>query len=94
MAHGADISKRGYEKANYDGMYRISANFLNYVVEKYDKKLIVERSKNWVKIAVPFTAVKSSSTLVLKDVLVQYNLANVEHSFTMTLHVVVQTVNH
>jgi hypothetical protein len=42
QSHGADISKRGYPKANYDGMYRISANFLNYVVDKYDKNLIVE----------------------------------------------------
>jgi hypothetical protein len=42
QSHGADISKRGYPKANYDGMYRISANFLNYVVNKYDKDLIVQ----------------------------------------------------
>jgi hypothetical protein len=41
-AGGADISKRGYDKARYDGMYRISANFLNYVVGKYDKDLIRE----------------------------------------------------
>jgi hypothetical protein len=39
-SNGAAISKRGYEKANYDGSYRITANFLNYVVEKYDKNLI------------------------------------------------------
>ncbi len=37
---GADISKRGYDKANYDGSYRITANFLDYVVNKYDKNLI------------------------------------------------------
>jgi hypothetical protein len=37
--HGADLiwlQGRRNQTLNYDGMYRISANFLNYVVEKYD----------------------------------------------------------
>jgi hypothetical protein len=36
--HGADLiwlQGRRNQSLNYDGMYRISANFLNYVVEKY-----------------------------------------------------------
>jgi hypothetical protein len=39
---GANISKRGYDKANYDGSYRITANFLDYVVTKYDKNIVQE----------------------------------------------------
>jgi len=38
--HGADIywlKGRRNLNLNYDGRYRISANFLNYVVEKYDR---------------------------------------------------------
>ncbi len=37
--HGADLiwlQGRRNQNLNYDGMYRISANFLNYVIEKYD----------------------------------------------------------
>jgi Peptidase of plants and bacteria len=40
QSHGADINQRNYSKANYDGMYRISANFLNFVTHKYDPKLV------------------------------------------------------
>jgi hypothetical protein len=45
--HGADLiwlQGRRNQTLNYDGMYRISANFLNYVVEKYDpnKNLIAK----------------------------------------------------
>lgn len=39
QSHGADLiwlQSRRNQKLNYDGMYRISANFLNYVIEKYD----------------------------------------------------------
>jgi hypothetical protein len=39
QSHGADLiwlQGRRNQTLNYDGMYRISANFLNYVVEKYD----------------------------------------------------------
>ncbi|HEX5218056.1 MAG TPA: family 16 glycoside hydrolase [Verrucomicrobiae bacterium] len=38
--HGADLiwlMARRNQTLNYDGMYRISANFLNYVVEQYGK---------------------------------------------------------
>jgi hypothetical protein len=38
--HGADITKRNLSRAKYDGMYRISANFLNWATLKYDKDLI------------------------------------------------------
>jgi hypothetical protein len=44
QSHGADaiyfsklISKRPNTRLNYDGMYRVTANFLNYVVEHHDK---------------------------------------------------------
>jgi hypothetical protein len=39
-SHGAEITKRNFSRAKYDGSYRITANFLNWVVEKYDKDLI------------------------------------------------------
>lgn len=47
QSHGADLiwlQGRRNQKLNYDGMYRITANFLNYVVEKYDpnKSLIAK----------------------------------------------------
>jgi len=41
QSHGADLiwlQGRRNQALNYDGMYRITANFLNYVVEKYDSK--------------------------------------------------------
>ena len=41
-SNGAAINKKNFSKANYDGSYRISANFLNYVVTKHDKDLIEE----------------------------------------------------
>ncbi len=39
-SHGADINARGLPRAKYDGMYRISANFLNWATDKYDKELV------------------------------------------------------
>jgi hypothetical protein len=41
QSHGADLiwlQGRRNQTLNYDGMYRITANFLNHVVEKYDAK--------------------------------------------------------
>jgi hypothetical protein len=40
QSKGAEISRRGLRRANYDGSYRITANFLNWVSEKYDKNLV------------------------------------------------------
>ncbi len=40
QSHGAEITRRNIARARYDASYRISANFLNWVVEKYDKDLI------------------------------------------------------
>jgi len=37
QTHGADISRRSVARARYDASYRTSANFLNWVNEKYDK---------------------------------------------------------
>jgi len=47
QSHGADVAyfrTRRNLNLNYDGLYRISANFLNYVVENYgkDKNLITK----------------------------------------------------
>jgi len=41
QSHGADVvyfARARNPKLNYDGLYRITGNFLNYVVEKYDKE--------------------------------------------------------
>lgn len=40
QAKGAEITQRNLSRAKYDGNYRITANFLNWVVEKYDKQII------------------------------------------------------
>ncbi len=40
QSNGAEISRRGLERANYDGSYRVTANFLNWVATKYDKDII------------------------------------------------------
>lgn len=40
QSHGADITARSLSRARFDGSYRVSANFLNYVKTKYDKDLI------------------------------------------------------
>ncbi|MBN1362436.1 MAG: DUF1080 domain-containing protein [Sedimentisphaerales bacterium] len=37
QTHGADITARNIERASYDGSYRITGNFLNWVTETYDK---------------------------------------------------------
>jgi hypothetical protein len=40
QTHGADITSRNIARARYDGNYRISANFLNWVTENYDKDIV------------------------------------------------------
>jgi len=41
QSHGADIrNANALSRARYDGSYRISANFLNWTSEKYDKQLV------------------------------------------------------
>jgi hypothetical protein len=42
QTHGADITSRNIANARYDGNYRISGNFLNWVVGTYDKDLITK----------------------------------------------------
>ena len=37
QTHGADITRRNVARARYDASYRTTANFLNWVSEKYDK---------------------------------------------------------
>lgn len=37
---GAEITKGNWERSNYDSSYRVSANFLNWVVENKDKEFI------------------------------------------------------
>lgn len=39
-SRGAEIYPRNVERARYDGSYRISANFLNWVVVHHDKELV------------------------------------------------------
>jgi hypothetical protein len=38
--HGAEITRRNLSRARYDASYRITANFLNWVTEKYDRDLV------------------------------------------------------
>jgi len=40
QTHGAEITARGLAQARYDGSYRISANFLSWATNKYDKDLV------------------------------------------------------
>ena len=41
-SHGADLRPSDVGRARYDGSYRLTANFLNFVVNKYDKDLLQE----------------------------------------------------
>ncbi len=38
--HGAEITSRNISRARYDGSYRITGNFLNWVTETYDKDIV------------------------------------------------------
>jgi len=38
--HGAEITSRNISQARYNGNYRISANFLNWATETYDKDIV------------------------------------------------------
>ena len=40
QTHGADITARNIARARYDGNYRISGNFLNWVTQTQDKDII------------------------------------------------------
>jgi hypothetical protein len=40
QSRGAEISKNNIARARYDASYRVSANFLNWVVKKYDKDFL------------------------------------------------------
>jgi hypothetical protein len=42
QSHGAEITKNNIASAKYDGNYRISANFLNWVQKTKDKDLILQ----------------------------------------------------
>lgn len=46
QSHGADDvwlkRQRNFSRVNYDGAYRQSGNFLNWVIEKYDKDLVTQ----------------------------------------------------
>src|ERR1043166_9086564 len=44
-SHGADdlwMKRQNFSRVRYDGSYRITANFLNWASEKYDKDLVVK----------------------------------------------------
>ncbi|MBN1845004.1 MAG: DUF1080 domain-containing protein [Sedimentisphaerales bacterium] len=38
--HGADITERNISRARYDGSYRVSGNFLDWVTETHDQELV------------------------------------------------------
>jgi hypothetical protein len=40
QTHGADITARNLSRAKYDGNYRITGNFIDWTVRKYDKDLV------------------------------------------------------
>jgi hypothetical protein len=40
QTRGAEITSRNISRARYDGNYRISANFLNWVTETYDRDIV------------------------------------------------------
>ncbi len=40
QTRGAEISKRGLERARYDGSYRVTANFLKYVSDKQGENFV------------------------------------------------------
>lgn len=40
QSHGADIPKRNADRVKFDQSYRVSANFLNWVANTYDKEII------------------------------------------------------
>ncbi len=40
QTHGAEITRRNISRAKYDASYRITANFLNWVVTTYSKDII------------------------------------------------------
>ncbi|MBB5353557.1 hypothetical protein HNR46_003818 [Haloferula luteola] len=42
---GAEITKGNFGSAKYDGSYRISANFIDYVVRKYNPDLVVKMNE-------------------------------------------------
>ena len=42
QTRGAEITQRNLSRAKYDASYRITANFLNWVIEKYDQDLLVQ----------------------------------------------------
>lgn len=41
-SQGAEISGRNVSRARYDASYRVSANFLNWVTQKYDPQLVTK----------------------------------------------------
>ncbi|MEN6576038.1 MAG: family 16 glycoside hydrolase [Phycisphaerales bacterium] len=42
QTRGAEITSRNIDRARYDGNYRISANFLNWVTGTYDKDIVAK----------------------------------------------------
>jgi hypothetical protein len=42
QTRGAEITSRNFARARYDASYRVTGNFLNWAVEKYDKELVVK----------------------------------------------------
>jgi hypothetical protein len=58
---------------------------MNSLKEKDDKKLIVERQRNWVKLKLTAIANAVHFRVKLDSVKVHYSHINVEHNFTFAL---------
>jgi hypothetical protein len=41
-SRGAEISRRNLNSARYDGSYRVSANFLNWVIANHDREIVTK----------------------------------------------------
>jgi hypothetical protein len=39
-SRGAEVARKSLPRARYDGSYRVSANFLNWATEKYDREIV------------------------------------------------------
>ena len=42
QTRGAEIPRRDLARAKYDGSYRVTGNFLNWVTTKYDTNIVVK----------------------------------------------------
>lgn len=65
---------------------------LNALKQKDDKNLILERSKNWVKVRIPITATSSKFRKQFEKIGVEYTHANAQHNFAFGLSIIVSNI--